>query len=182
MKLNDLAGKRILLLGFGKEGKSTLRYLKHFYPDSAVDTADENGNEHALDSQKDYDLAIRSPGVLPRKITIPYTTATNIFFANTKGITIGVTGTKGKSTTSSLVYEILKRDGKPVNLGGNIGIPLLDLLLNEGPRDYYVCELSSYQIEDLEYSPHIAVFLDFFPEHMDHHGSIEDYWKASQGS
>lgn len=178
MKLSEIDGKRILLVGYGLEGKATHRFLKRKFPKLVIGIADEKKDPTALKNQSEFDLAIRSPGVISSKIIIPTTSATNIFFANTTGITIGVTGSKGKSTTSSLVYSILKHDGKPVHLGGNIGVPLLDLLDKGNPGDYFVCELSSYQLEDLHYSPHISVFLNFFPEHMDHHGSVELYWKA----
>ncbi len=181
MKLEDLADKRILLVGFGVEGKATLAFLRHYYPDAVIDVADKANGEDYLAVQKRYDLAIKSPSVKKELVTIPYTTATNIFFANTKGTVIGITGTKGKSTTTTLVYEILKAAGVRVHLVGNIGNPALtELLTEKDEKDVYVFELSSYQLEDIEYSPHIAVFVSFFPEHMDHHGSVDAYWQAKK--
>jgi UDP-N-acetylmuramoylalanine--D-glutamate ligase len=138
--------------------------------------------------QKDYPFAIKSPGIHKSLMTIPYTTATNIFFQNIKGTTIGITGSKGKSTTTALIYSILKAAKLPAHLVGNIthklqniGRPMIkELLHNHGPKDIYVCELSSHQLDDILYSPNIAVFTSFFPEHMDFHGNIEKYWEAKK--
>jgi UDP-N-acetylmuramoylalanine--D-glutamate ligase len=181
MKLVDLANKKILIAGYGKEGQSTHEYLKRYLPNARVDVTDINDGPAYLDKQDDYDLVIKSPGIHKRYIHVPYTTATNIFFANTLGMTIGVTGTKGKSTTSSLIYAMLKKAGKRVHLVGNIGNPMLsELPLEIDTSDIYVCELSSYQLDDIQYSPHIAVIVNVFPEHMNYHGSIEDYWGAKK--
>src|SRR6185503_5783846 len=123
-----------------------------------------------LDHQSDYDVAIVTPGIPSRLITIPFTTATNIFFGNVKGMTIGVTGTKGKSTTTSLIYSILKQGGKKAHLVGNIGNPMLsELMVSNTDEDVWVCELSSYQLETIQFSPHIAVMVNLFPEHMNYH-------------
>ncbi len=181
MKIADLAGKRMLLIGMGIEGKATLAFLRHHFPDAVIDAVDKVNEEDYLAVQKDYDLAIKSPSVNKELVTIPYTTATNIFFANTKGTVVGITGTKGKSTTTTLVYDILKAGGVNAHLVGNIGKPALaELLAETDDKTVYVFELSSYQLEDIEYSPHIAVFVSFFPEHMDHHGSVEAYWLAKR--
>ena len=181
MKLSELSGKKILIAGFGIEGKATFDFLRHAVPTAHIDVTDKTDGKDYLKRQDLYDVAIKSPGIQKREIRIPYTTATNIFFANTKGVTIGVTGTKGKSTTSSLIYGILKEAGLKAHLVGNIGNPMLtELRLEEGKDDIYVCELSSYQLDDIEYSPHIAVFIDFFPEHMDYHGSVDAYWQAKK--
>lgn len=181
MKIEELKDKKILILGFGLEGKATLAFLKHFFPNKEIGIADQKDGPDYLDKQKDYDLVIRTPGIPHRFVTAPYTTATNIFFANTKGKIIGVTGSKGKSTTSMLLRDIIKKAGKRVELVGNIGIPMLDYLRGQDDSDcIYVAELSSYLLEDLRYSPHISVFLNFFPDHMDYHGGLESYWEAKK--
>lgn len=181
MKVTELAGKKVLIVGMGIEGKATLQFLRHFLPDASVATADQTDGADYLSNQESYDIAIVSPGVKKGLLHIPHTTATNIFFANTRGMTIGVTGTKGKSTTASLIFAILKAAGKRAHLVGNIGNPvLLELLKERGAQDIYVYELSSYQLEDIAYSPHIAVMVSFFPEHMDHHGTIDAYWEAKK--
>jgi len=184
MKIKDLEGKKILILGFGMEGRATLKYLKKVLsPEqvSKIGIADEKDGPGYLDKQKYYDLVIKTAGIPRRLVTKPYTTATNLFFANTTGKIIGITGSKGKSTTTSLIHSILHSAGKNEMLVGNIGRPMLEELTKpegEGADRIYVCELSSYQCEDLEYSPHIAVYVSFFPDHMDYHGGLEQYWAA----
>ncbi len=182
MTLNELIKyKKILILGYGKEGQATERFLKKFVPMAEIGIADKKYDAHYLDEQKNYDLVIRSPGIPKNLITRPYTTATNIFLANINNVVIGVTGTKGKSTTVSLIYSILKASGKTVHLIGNIGRPMLDTLLKEiGRDDIFVCEFSSYQLDDIEYSPHVSVILDLFPEHMDYHGDVKKYYNAKK--
>lgn len=182
MKLDQLKKyKKILLLGYGKEGQATERFLKKYHRDALIGIADKKINTNYLGEQKNYDLIIRSPGIQKHLITRPYTTATNIFLANINNIVIGVTGTKGKSTTVSLIYSILKQAGKKAHLIGNIGKPMLDEMLKKIEKeDIFVCEFSSYQLDDIEYSPHISVVLDLFPEHMNYHGDVKNYYNAKK--
>ena len=182
MKLEELKKyKKILVLGYGKEGRATEKFLKKYLPDATVGVADKKTDPNYLDEQKNYDLVVRTPGIPRKLVTRRYTTATNIFLANIKNTVIGVTGTKGKSTTASLIYSILTAAGKQVHLVGNIGHPALEKLLEpveEG--DIFVIELSSYQLDDVKYSPSIAVVLDLYPEHMNYHGSIQNYYNAKK--
>lgn len=184
MKISELKDKKILILGLGVEGNSVLRLLKHFFPNkpsSEIGTADAKDGPGYLEKQNDYDLVIKSPGIPRRLVSRPYTTATNLFFANTSSIVVGITGSKGKSTTSTLVYQILKKAGKDTVLLGNIGTPMLDELIAGEPKGRIsVVELSSYQCEDLQYSPHVALYVSFFPDHMDYHGGLEEYWHAKK--
>ena len=182
MKLEDLKKyKKILILGYSKEGQASERFLKKYHPAALIGIADKKMGANYLDEQKKYDLVIRSPGVPKHLITKPYTTATNIFFGNCQSQIIGVTGSKGKSTTASLIYSILKKAGKTAHLIGNIGRPMLDTMLKEiGRDDIFVCELSSFQLDDVKYSPHIAVVLDLFPEHMNYHGDVKNYYSAKK--
>lgn len=178
-KLTELKGKKILIVGYGKEGRATKEFLEKSVPDAKIGIADEKYDAAYLEKQDKYDLAIRTPGIRKELITIPYTTATNLFFANVKGLTIGVTGTKGKSTTASLIYAILKEAGYKAHLAGNIGNPLLsEIQKSNTKKDVFVCELSSYQLDDIEYSPHISVVINLYAEHMNYHGSIKKYWHA----
>ncbi len=187
MKLNEMKNKKIVILGFGVEGKSIYNFLKTKFPEQQIDTIEKITPE-TQKQQKNYDLAIKSPGIHGSQVHIPYTTATNIFFGNVLGVTIGVTGSKGKSTTSSLIYAFLLQAGKKVHLVGNIthkldpiGSPMLtELLQSNTAEDIWICELSSFQLSDITYSPHISVITSFFPEHMDYHGSLENYWNAKK--
>lgn len=182
MRLTDLKKyKKILILGYGKEGQATEKFFKKYLPEVTIGIADKKISSNYLNDQNNYDLVIRSPGIPKRLITKPYTTATNIFLANINNIVIGVTGTKGKSTTASLIYSILKTAGKKVHLVGNIGLPMLaEMLKPIGKDDIFIAELSSYQLDDIKYSPHIAVVLDLFPEHMNYHGDVRNYYQAKK--
>lgn len=179
MNVQSLSGKRILLLGYGIEGKATHKFLSRFVPSAKVSWADKSSDPAYLEKQEGYDLIIRSPGVPKALVRGEYTTATNIFFELVRGVTIGVTGSKGKSTTASLIAAIAQAAGKKVFLIGNIGFPMLEALgQSNSPDDVFVCELSSYQLDDIRHSPHISVVTNLFSEHMDYHGSIPAYIEA----
>jgi len=173
--------KNVCILGYGKEGKVTEKYIKKHYPNLEIGILDQSLNKNYLEQQQGFDLAIKTPGIPKTKVKIPYVTATNIFFSQNKNFIIGVTGSKGKSTTASIIYKILKTAGKKVRLIGNIGNPMLEVLLKKvDPDEIFVIELSSYMLEDIEYSPNIALLLNLFPEHMDYHGGIENYYEAKK--
>lgn len=172
--------KKILIVGYGVEGKASENFLRKHCKGVKIGIADKNDGENYLDKQSDFDLAIKSPGVHPRLIKIPYTTATNIFFSNYKGKTIGVTGTKGKSTTSTLIYEMLKIAGKDVYLGGNIGTPAINFLDELNDASWTVLELSSYQLQDIKKSPNISVILMITSDHLDYHKDITEYVNAKR--
>ncbi|HSA84171.1 MAG TPA: UDP-N-acetylmuramoyl-L-alanine--D-glutamate ligase [Patescibacteria group bacterium] len=189
MKLGDLKKyKKVLILGYGVEGKAVEAFLKKYCPEVVIGIADKKDGDDYLNKQKDYDLAIKSPGIHPKLVTIPYTTGTNIFFHNFAGKVIGVTGTKGKSTTSTLIYEMLKKAGKNVQLGGNIGRPALEVLdmfldqeeLEKNGAQWAVLELSSFQLQDITASPHIAVVLMIGEEHLDYHADVVEYVEAKR--
>lgn len=173
--------KNVLLLGYGKEGKVTEKYLKKFYPDLAILIADQAKDPHYLDLQKTAEFAVKTPGLPKQNVSLPYATATQIFFTQNRNVTIGVTGSKGKSTTASLIAHILKKTQVPVKLLGNIGSPMLEVLLKKNnPKTIYVLELSSYQLDELQTSPDVAVITNLFPEHMNYHGGIVPYYEAKK--
>lgn len=188
-----------LLLGYGLEGKFAYNYLRTKYPDFRFAIADKNkpeikdnnlilfSGENYLDAVKNYDVIIKSPGIsssLPEIIAAKnsgqeITSITNLFLSVYGDQTIGVTGTKGKSTSASLIFEILKAAGRKVYLIGNIGFdPLEHLLAKADEEKIFVYELSSYQLSIAEYSPHIAVFINIFPDHLPYHNGFNNYLAA----
>jgi len=200
MKVKNLSDKKILILGFGKEGRNTFKFLRKLFPKKILGIGDRDKNvktqvsnvkkikwhlgKNYLKALKKYDVIVKSPGV-PPKVIAPFitkeqkiTSQTEIFFNNCPGRIVGITGTKGKSTTTSLVYNILKQGGLKAHLVGNIGKPVLTLLSLATEKDVYVYELSSHQLFNLKKSPHIAVFLNIFPEHLDYYRSFKEYIKA----
>ena len=171
--------KNVGILGYGGEGKVTEKYLRKKYPNLKIKILDQTFDKDYLDKQTDCDFLIKTPGISRDKVKIPYTTATNLFFSENKNFTIGITGSKGKSTTATLIYEIFKKAGKKVRLLGNIGNPMLEtLLMPQKQKEIFIIELSSYMLEDIEYSPNVAVLLNLFPEHMNYHQGVENYYKA----
>lgn len=184
MKLSQLEYKKIVLVGYGVENQAAHQFLKQYCVGCTFEIIYVSGDAEAQRIQESGDIAIRSPGVPIRDIVIPHTTAVNIFFANLHPVhqTVGVTGTKGKSTTASLIAHILKSMRKSVVLSGNIGIPILrdpNFLRADEPM-IYVLELSSYQLEDCQFSPNRAVITSLFPDHIPHHGSLSDYYAAKK--
>lgn len=171
--------KKILIVGYGVEGKSTEKFLQKYHPSAHVTIVDQRDGKDYLENQQLYDLAIKTPSISAKNLTIPFTTQTNIFFANTFQKKIGITGSKGKSTTASLVHHILLKAGMSSKLLGNIGVPMLDYFLGEmNDDDIFVLELSSYQLGDIHYSPNIACFINIYNDHVAQHGSRWEYFAA----
>ena len=144
------------------------------------------GGENYLKNLPEFDVVVRTPGVkrnLPELIAAEkngsiITSQTKIFFDLCPCPIIGVTGTKGKGTTSTLIYEMLKKRGFDAYLGGNIGQPPFDFLDKLNPQSIVVLELSSFQLQDLTKSPHIAVVLMITSEHLDYHKDVYEYVEA----
>ena len=173
--------KNVLILGYGKEGIATEAYVRKHSPELEIRIADALQDKNYLDRQDECDIAVKTPGIPKSNVRAQYTTATNIFFSACKNPIVGITGSKGKSTTASLVERMLEGAGIPVQLAGNIGTPMLELLMKGlDPQAVVVLELSSYQLDDIEFSPHIAVVTNLFPEHMDYHGSVSAYYDAKK--
>ena len=165
---------KIAILGYGKEGHSVENY---FRPRGAEITIFDPVTPADLKSQdlSDYDLVFRSPSVPPLG---DWTSITQYFFAHSPARIIGVTGTKGKGTTCTLIRDLLTAFGHQVWLVGNIGHPALDVLDQIRPADLVVYELSSFQLWDLQRSPHIAVILHIEPDHLNVHPDYADYLAA----
>ncbi len=171
----------VAIVGHGREGKVSEEYILRNHPKLRIGILDEGKEKNALRNQSNYDFAIKTSGIPKEKITIPYTTGTNIFFSRNRNFLVGITGTKGKSTTCSILYQILKEDKRKVRLIGNIGKPMLKVLLSKvSPDEIFIIELSSYMLDDILYSPNISVLLNLSPEHMDYHNGVENYYKAKK--
>ena len=183
---------KIAIAGYGIEGESSYKYWSK---DSQNDIVIVNegqpkcdfpigasviNSEDAFSHLQGFDIVMRTAGLAPRKIKTDgkIWSATNEFFAKCPATIIGVTGSKGKSTTVSLIASILRQAGKKVWLLGNIGEPSLDVLSDIKSDDIVVYELSSFQLWDLEKSPHVAVVLFIEQEHLDVHVDIEEYVNA----
>jgi UDP-N-acetylmuramoylalanine--D-glutamate ligase len=187
---------KVVVLGYGDQGKSAYEYWKKLGDDVAIRDSREDiempeGASFKLgpDFLKDldqFDLIVRAaPSIHPRDIGAAnspaifkkVTSNTNEFFrvCPTKNI-IGITGTKGKGTTSTLTARMLESFGKKVHLGGNIGIPPLELL-KDGIEvdDWVVLEIANFQLIDIHYSPPIAACLMVEPEHLNWHADMEEY-------
>lgn len=188
-------GKRCAILGFGREGRVWLDILKRLGCCAEIAVADMNKvdaegvtllcGEDYLDRAKEYDLLLQSPGVIIKDKLTPeekakILTQTELLLRLRPCRIVGVTGTKGKSTTSSLIHHFLKASGLDTMLIGNIGVPPLERLEDMQPCTVAVCELSCHQLEFVQHSPEIAVLLNIFPEHLDHYTGFEAYKAAKE--
>ncbi|HPI29992.1 MAG TPA: UDP-N-acetylmuramoyl-L-alanine--D-glutamate ligase [Bacteroidales bacterium] len=196
-----LGNKKILVLGFGKEGQSTYGLLRKLFPEKTLCIADRNEDlkeneiiradrskvllhlgDNYLESIPDYDLIIKSPGISLKNFSdcdfSKFTSHTELFIRLFRKQIIGITGTKGKSTTASLVHHIISNYTNNCVLVGNIGVPPFDMLDRIDRNTIIVYELSSHQLEQVSVSPHISVLLNLYEEHLDHYHSFENYQLA----
>ena len=177
--------KKILILGFGREGKSTYNYIRKHLPQKALSIGDKNkpeiddsnvniiyGDDY-LECLGDFDIVFKSPGIAflednmyPE--TTEITCQTDMFLRFFEPTVVGITGSKGKTTTSTLIYEMLKAGGVNTCLIGNIGVPVFEKA-DEGKDLVAVIEMSSHQLEFTTASPHVAVIVNIYEEHLDHY-------------
>lgn len=208
MRFSELEGTRIGVWGAGREIVSFADQLSRRLPsarivvaafdaDPPVDVRESlkapaarivtAGDDDMVAALASCEIVVRSPGVsihrpemqALRELGVPVTTATALWLAEHGGVgVVGVTGTKGKSTTAALVSHLARAAGRTVHLAGNIGVPALDLL-DADPAEVTVVELSSYHTADLEVAPEVVVVTNLFKEHTDWHGT-EDVYRAEK--
>ncbi len=183
--IDYVKNKKILILGFGREGKSTYNYLRKHLPEKLLTIGDKNKpeiddanvnvifGEDYLSCLGDFDIVFKSPGIAfleddmyPE--TTEITCQTDMFLRFCKPVVVGITGSKGKTTTSTLIYEMLKAGGVSTCLIGNIGVPVFEKA-DEGGDLVAVIEMSSHQLEFTTASPHVAVIVNIYEEHLDHY-------------
>ena len=195
--LEKLNNKNIAILGFGKEGKSTYNFIRR-YSNQTLTILDKNdilkNNEYLkedknlkiitgdtyLNNLEQYDLIIKAPGIALLDIDLKniedkLTSQLELILEINKNNIIGITGTKGKSTTTSLLYNIIKDQNENTFLLGNIGNPILDYIEKFNEESILVIEMSSHQLEFVHQSPHIGVILNLYQDHLDHTGTLEKY-------
>ena len=200
--IDFLSNKKIIILGFGLEGKSTYNFIRKNLPTKQLDIRynKENieeereylnkdkfisfitGEDYLKDLEK-YDVILKSPGISFKDIDISkfedkIFSQLELFLEFTKSHTIGITGTKGKSTTSTLIYEMIKNQGKSVELLGNIGTPIFDELEKIKEDTIVVLEISSHALQYVKKSPQISILLNLYEEHLDHYKSFKEYGDA----
>lgn len=197
-----LKNKKILILGFGLEGMSTYRFIREHLKDKEIYIADqkESFNENCdilkneekavyisgkdyLDNLEKYDLIIKTPGISFAKVDtkqfknkIKSQLELLLEFFNI--YTIGITGSKGKSTTSALMYQVLEKQNIDCMFLGNIGTPVFDYIDKIRENMIVVLEMSSHQLEYMEKSPNISILLNIYEEHLDYYESFEKYIEA----
>ena len=198
MVVKLLENKKIAILGFGKEGKSSYNFIRRHLGDVFLTIIDKNNILESNDVLKDdgnveviygddylehlegFDIILKSPGISFKDIDITnirnsiYSQIEFILEVARKNI-IGITGTKGKSTTSSLIYSVLKDQGRDVYLLGNIGNPIFDDIDSFTDDTILVIEMSSHQLEFVKTSPHVGIILNLYEDHLDHAGSLKHY-------
>lgn len=174
--IDKINGKRILIWGYGREGKSTEQFLKRCCKPASVEIFE--GKRDGF-NEDDYDWIVKSPGIVYHEANLKYLSQTEIFLEEFRDRVIGITGTKGKSTTSSMLYTVLKEcSDKKVIILGNIGQPCLDYFEEIDEDTIVVFEMSCHQLAHCEVSPHIALFMNFYEEHLDYYETVERYFNA----
>jgi UDP-N-acetylmuramoylalanine--D-glutamate ligase len=203
----ELKGKKVLVVGMGKSGLAAALFLRrrgaqvtvsdvrsaeslaHEIPALLEEGINVEAGGHGLLTFRRQDLIVVSPGVpldtpeltQVRSFGLPIIGELELAARFLKGKTIAITGSNGKTTTTTLVGEILKASGLTTLVGGNIGVPVISLIDDSADETWTVLEVSSFQLEStLEFHPAIAVILNITPDHLDRHGTFENYALAKE--
>jgi UDP-N-acetylmuramoylalanine--D-glutamate ligase len=203
----ELKGKKVLVVGLGKSGLAAALFLRH--KGALVTVSDVRSAEalakdipalleegimveaggHGLLTFRRQDLIVVSPGVpldTPELVQVknfglPVIGEVELAARFLKGKMLAITGSNGKTTTTALVGEILQKSGAPTLVGGNIGVPVIGLVEQSTDETWFVLEVSSFQLEStIEFHPRIAVILNITPDHLDRHGTFENYARAKE--
>ena len=185
--------KKVLILGFGREGRSTYNYIRKYLPEFPLAIADQNHitvddnnttcicGDNYMSVINDYDIVMKSPGISVRDVQInenvEVTCQMDMFLKYAPCRKIGITGTKGKTTTSTLIYKMIKSAGISTCLIGNIGVPVFEMI-DSCDGMVAVIEISSHQLEFVRTSPEVAIITNIYPEHLDHYNGFEGYVNA----
>lgn len=175
--ISELTDKKILIWGYGREGKSSERFLQKHCPSSELKIYEGTYDERLF---AQYDLVIKSPGIPYLSRFRGLTSQTELFTRRFRDRIIGITGTKGKSTTSSMLYHVLEKCGRKALLVGNIGSPCLDYYDTVDSDTVIVYEMSCHQLSTVDVSPHAAILLNLFEEHLDYYKTVENYHRAKK--
>lgn len=187
--LSFLDDKDLILTGENRDMIATHSFLDKFAKPASIKHVKIDTNNDTLASEQignpnmDKTIVIKSPGLPPKFLDIPYITSAQIFFelANQIGAKIiGVTGTKGKTTTSALIHKILADAGLDARLCGNGGTSFLPSLEDADQNTIFVAELSSYMLNEITVSPNIAVVTNLYNDHVDWHETLEAYYGAKE--
>lgn len=172
-KFND---KKVLIWGYGMEGKSTEAFLKTHCKPKSIEIYE--GKREDLDDSA-FDYIFKSPGIPGLYPDEKYTSQTEIFLESYRDQIIGITGTKGKSTTSSMLYSVLDSCSQHKTLlVGNIGIPALDYYGQVDKDTIIVMEMSCHQLNNVKVSPKVSIFLNLYEEHLDYYKTMDAYFAA----
>lgn len=199
--ISKFKDKNVLILGFGKEGQAAYTLLRKYLPTQHLTIADalpkigkleilQNDTdltlilgEDYLSSLESFDIIIKTPGVplegiINDEVKKKITSQLDLLLEFNARNVIGITGSKGKSTTSALIYSIVHASNDNSVLTGNIGIPIFDVIESLNENTLVICEMSSYQLNYSSVAPHIAVLLNLYEEHLDYHKTYENYINA----
>lgn len=192
--INYLKNRRIAILGFGREGKSSYDLIRKHLPNKEIVVLDQNPkaingyhdphlhliSDSYLAKLDDFELVLKTPGIslIGRKYQTEISSQFDLLTRFTNLKVIGISGTKGKSTTSSLLYEVLKDQNKNSFYVGNIGIPIFTKIEQFKSDSLIVAEISAYQLADLRKSPSIGVLLNLYEEHLDYFKTLTNYYQA----